>query len=163
MKVSKILLPAILVLLILAGNIFTTVAQKTSPEQEAAIKNLVDNQRFIFYAESATPLSGKPGFLSPGYVFSVSKDSLTSDLPYFGRVYSAPINATEGGIKFTSTQFDYTYSAKKGGGWEISIKPKDVQDAQKFFLTIYENGKAYLQASSNSRQSITFNGYIAEK
>jgi hypothetical protein len=163
MKTSKELLTAILFLTIILGFIPAAKAQKTSPEQEAAIKKLVDNQRFVFHAESATPLSGTPGFLSPGYIVSVSKDSVISDLPYFGRVYSAPISATEGGIKFTSTKFDYADLAKKGGGWEISIKPKDVQDAQKFLLTVYENGKAFVQASSNSRQSITFNGYIAEK
>jgi hypothetical protein len=84
-----------------------------------------------------------------------------SYLPFFGRAYSLPYNSTDGGFNFTSTKFDYTSTPGKKGGWEIKIKPKDVQDFREFTLSISENGYGTLQALSNNRQTISFTGYVS--
>lgn len=73
----------------------------------------MENQAYIFYATAVTPLSGRQQFLTSEYTLDVSKDSLVSYLPYFGKAYAVPIGATDGGIKFTATKFDYKMTPQK--------------------------------------------------
>ena len=124
------------------------------------IKNLVENQNYVFIAQSALPSTGSSRQLSPDYTVKVSKDTIISDLPYFGRAYSAPIGNSGGGIKFSSNNFDYTKEVYKKGGWDILIKPKDVSEVQLLSFSISENGYATLKVISTNRQAISFYGYI---
>ena len=126
----------------------------------AAIKEMVEGQNYTFKAQSATPMSGRLRQLTSDYDLQVSKDLIVSQLPYFGRAYSAPISPSDGGIQFTSKEFDYTTANKKKGGWDITIKYKDTRDAKQMQLSIFNNGTASLQVISNNRQPISFNGYI---
>ena len=163
MKALKKSLPVILFFMAIIGDVTLVTAQKSKSAKETVIKNLIDNQQYVFYAQSVIPMSGRQRFLTTDYTVNVSKDTIVSDLPFFGRAYSVPMNPTEGGIKFTSTNFDYKLAARKKGGWDITIKPKDVQEVQQLTLTIFEDGTASLQVSSTNRQPISFNGYITEK
>jgi hypothetical protein len=93
----------------------------------------------------------------------LSADTVVTDLPYFGRAFVAPMNPSEGGIHFTSTQFTYTIDERKKGGWDITILPKDAKDVRQMFLTVSREGYATLRVSSNNRQNIGFSGYITSK
>ena len=129
-------------------------------EKTAMIKNLVDSQRYVFKAQSAMPMSGRTRQLTSDYDLKVTHDQIVSYLPYFGRAYTAPIDPSQGGIQFTSKDFDYTVAPRKKGGWDVQIKPKDYRDVQQLSLNITETGYATLQVTSTSRQAISFNGYI---
>jgi hypothetical protein len=126
------------------------------------VKNLVDSGEFIFHAQTAMPSSGPTKQLTSEYDVRVSKNSVESHLPYFGRAYSASYGSGDGGFNFTSKEFSYSSKTRKKGGWDISIKPKDVTDVREFLLTVSENGYATLQAMSNNRRPISFTGYVAE-
>ena len=130
------------------------------PAQEANVKQLVDAKRYIFRAQSVTPTSGGIIQLSRGYDLTVMPDSVIAYLPYYGRVYQAPTNTDEAGIKFTSINFDYTQKERKKGGWDIVIKPKDARNSIQMFLTISENGRTLVNLTSSDRQSISYKGYI---
>jgi hypothetical protein len=129
-------------------------------EKIAQIKNLVDSQNYVFIAQSASPMSGRVRQLSPDYDLRVTKSSIVSYLPYFGRAYTAPIDPTQGGIQFTSRNFEYTAKPRDKGGWDVLIKPKDYRDVQQMSLSISSTGYATLQVTSANRQPISFNGYI---
>lgn len=131
-------------------------------EKEAAVKAMVEAQRYVFKPQSANPQRGRTMQLTTEYTVKVSKDTIVSDLPYFGRAFSAPIDPTKGGIQFNSTKFDYQQIPIKKG-WQITIKPTDVSDVQQFFLTIFNNGSATLQVTSTNRTPISFNGYVVER
>ena len=139
-------------------------AQNTKKEkaarQEQEIKNLIDSQKFVFKAQTVYPLGGRSRQLTTDYDLRVTKESIVSYLPYFGRAYSATPGSSSGGIDFTSKDFEYTASEAKKGGWNIVIKPKDTQVARELRLTAYKNGTANLQVSSNDKQSISYSGYI---
>src|SRR6266498_5130486 len=126
--------------------------------KESIIKNSVETQEYIFHAQTALPVSGSSRLLTSEYDLKVTKNSVVSFLPFFGRAYSLPYGTTEGGFNFTSTKFDYSATGGKKGGWEISIKPKDVPDFREFSLSISENGYGTLHATSNNRQPISFTG-----
>jgi hypothetical protein len=90
-------------------------------------------------------------------------DTLRSYLPYFGRAYSAPIDGIGGGFDFTSKDFDYKLKNRRKGGWDITIKPRDVSDVREIYLTVFENGFASVRVASNNREPISFNGHIEQK
>src|SRR5213075_2880222 len=109
-------------------------------------------KHFEFEAETVKPAIGGIKQLTPGYTLKLSHDSLVSYLPYFGKAYSAPINPSDVGFDFTSSNLDYKASATKKGGYQVSIKSKDRIYNADFLLTVYDNGTAYLQVSSADRQ-----------
>jgi len=137
-----------------------SLAQKKDSAKSAAIKDLVTSRHYTFTAQSATPLSGSLRQLTSGYDLQVSADKIVAYLPYFGRAYTAPLNPAEGGLQFTSKDFDYAVKDRKKDGWEVSIRTKDLSDSKQMQLTIFSNGTASLQVTSNNRQNISFNGYI---
>ena len=139
----------------------SSIAQKNKDSvKTAGITTLVANQNYTFKPQTVTPLSGRLRQLTSEYSLQVSKDAIVSQLPYFGRAYSAPINTSDAGIQFTSKDFEYSLTEKKKGRWDVAIKFKDAKDVQQMQLTIFSNGTASLQVTSNNRQSISFNGYI---
>jgi Domain of unknown function (DUF4251) len=125
------------------------------------IKRIVKSQNYVFVARMANPQIGSSRQLTTEYDVTVTPDTVVSFLPYFGRAYSAPINPSDGGIKFTSTKFDYQPSGDSKR-WKITIKPKDAPEVQHLYLDIFDNGNATLQVISTNRQGISFDGYIKE-
>jgi len=126
---------------------------------QGSVKEMVDSKRFVFQAQSMTPLKGGMRTLSPGYTLKVSPDTITSDLPYAGRAFSAAYGSTDGGMKFKATQFDYTVKEKKKG-WTINIITKQVSGSPRVMISVFENGNATIVISSSDRDSITYNGVI---
>ena len=145
-------------------------AQNSKKEkQTAAIKKMVDDVNYVFKANMAIPQRGSSRQLTEEYDLKIVKDTVTAFLPYFGRAYVAPApGTTEGGIKFTSTNFNYNAKQKKNGSWDISIKPKDHnisdwRDVQQLMLSISTDGYASLQVISTNRDPISFDGEIVGK
>jgi hypothetical protein len=163
------------VLLLLAFiSINAANAQSTGKDKKAAralaIKNMVEGQNYVFKANYAVPMRGTSRSLTSEYDLTVSKDTVSAFLPYFGRAYTAPYNPTEGGIKFTNTHFTYTLKPGKKSGWNIVIKPtgkdkniSDWRDVQALRLDISADGYASLQVTSSNRDPISFNGTIEKR
>jgi len=169
----KTLVKLFLALAVICGGLNAAQAQSTKKEKQAAkaaaIKKLIENVNFVFEANMAIPQTGNSRQLTPEYDLKVVKDTITAFLPYFGQAYIAPApGETEGGIKFTSTNFAYTSKQKKNGSWEISIKPNDHniadwRDVQQLRLSISTDGYATLQVTSSNRDPISFYGTIVAK
>jgi Domain of unknown function (DUF4251) len=155
-----------IVSMFLLGSIFLPQflhAQKNKDSiQEKKVTGLLDNQHFRFIAQSATPASGRTRQLESQYDLQVSKERVVADLPYFGTAYFSPVNPSEGGVKFTSKDFVYNVAKRKKDGWDVFIKGKDFADPPNMALTVFSDGKATLQVTSNSRQGISYNGYIVD-
>ena len=159
MRNANVTIPKLLFIVFVVGfSSFNLRAQ----DKTVAIKNLVDSGEFIFHAQTAMPSSGPTKQLTSEYDVRLSKNAFVSHLPYFGRAYSAPYGSGDGGFNFTSTDFAYSSKTRKKGGWEITIRPKDVTDVREFFLTVSEKGYCSLRVMSNSRQPISFTGYMTE-
>jgi len=162
MKNALVYTTSLLALLVILGQ--PTHAQDSKADKqaakEAAIKNLVDSQNYVFVAQTVIPLSGRTRQLTSDYDMKVTQTSIICDLPYFGRAYQAPIDPSQGGIRFTSKDFEYTSTPGKKQGWTITIKPKDYKDVQQMTLSISSDGYASLQVTSTNRQPISFNGVV---
>lgn len=156
----------IFLLMVAAGQVLAQDDKKNKKEEEAAgeqaVRSMIESKQFIFVAQSARPMKGRTVQLT-GSGLSVSSNTVGSNLPYFGRVYSGAAYTTEeSGISFTSTDFEYKSEERKKGGWNITIRPKDVRNRPTMSLTIKRNGYASLNVSSTDRQSISYNGYVQE-
>lgn len=150
---------AILITLLFFTLTSAAIAQDNN---QLNVQELVETRNFVFKAESVNPTRGRLRQLTSEYDVVVKPDTVVTFLPYFGRAYSPPINPSEGGLKFTSTSFNYAAGKGKKRRWEISIKPNDAQDVQVLYFTIFDNGRASLRVNSTNRESISFNGYIVE-
>ncbi|MFV0420439.1 MAG: DUF4251 domain-containing protein [Dysgonomonas sp.] len=128
-------------------------------ENIAQITKKIESGDYKFIPQKAIPMGASPVNLSYTFSLKVSKDSIDSYLPYYGRAYIAP-SPTDGGIKFVSTDFNYTISEKKKGMWDISIIPNDNQKRYRLSLNVGETGYGTLTVQDTNRQSISFYGVI---
>ena len=157
-----------LIIFLISGTGFSQETQKeTKKEKEAKqaalVKQLVEMQDYDFVAQSAIPTGGRTLQLTSDYTFKVRKDSLISDLPYYGKAFSADIGGGSGGIAFKTTDFSYEKEDGKKGSWDIKIKPKDVSSTNQMSLHISSSGYTSMMVMSNSRENISFYGYIRPK
>lgn len=137
-----------------------TTKDKTTNDHPKSIATVIAQQDYTFRAQSIVPTNGPRKELNGYYDLQVTAGKVVSFLPYMGRIYMPPTDPSSGPLRFTSTDFVYTEQAGKKGGWNVSIKPKDVRSVHKFALTVSEDGYATLQVTGNDRQPVTFYGYI---
>lgn len=166
MKNPYIVKSALLLVVGVAFGCTFAVAQPGKEERELNrqknIATAIEKQDYIFQAQFILPTSGFSRQLNGDYDLQVNSDKVVSFLPYMGRIYTPPIDPSDGPLRFTSTNFAYTEQPQKKGGWNISIKPKDVRSVREFTLSVSEDGYATLQVSGNDRQPVTFYGYVIE-
>jgi len=151
------------------GLIFQTAcgtAQSAAEKKAKAaeIGQKINDFEFTFKATYAYPTGYRSIYLSPYYYLKVSKDTLVAYLPYYGRAYTAPMDPAEGGIKFTSTDFEYEVNkGKREGNWQVRIKTHDTDREIVLYVDIWENGSARLDVTDPNRQAISFQGNIEMK
>ena len=155
----------LILVMIAAGTLFAQ--EKTSKkerrlEQAEKVQKLVELQDYKFVAQRALPMSGRTVHLTPEYDVRVSNDTISAYLPYYGRAYVAPMDPSEGGIKFVSKDFDYRIENAKKGGWVAYMTIKDARRRIEMVLKITTSGSAALSVHDDTRQMITFDGYIEE-
>lgn len=140
---------------------FNTV---TAQEKESAAAPKPANRHYIFTPISYSSASSGSRQLAPAdYIVEIMNDSINVFLPYYGASFTPQINQTDGGTRFTSKKFEYTFTEKKKGQCEISIKPKDASGVQQLFLRVFSDGIAMLQLTSTNREPTSFNGYFQVK
>jgi hypothetical protein len=164
MKTTKMVIKIFLLILMTLTIFNVTDAQTSKKDREAAkliaTRNLIDSQSFIFVPQFVSPLRGATRSLTSYYKLEVSKDSIMSYLPYFGRAYSAPYNSADLAFDFTSTNFEYRLTPGKKEAWDILIKPKNNVNTPELSLHIFDNSSASLSISSPNRDPISYQGYI---
>jgi len=146
----------------------TSIAYSQNPDSGSekatpgTLEELIEKKSFVFKPQSVKPMKAGSRQLNAGYTFKVQGDTLVCYLPYFGRVYQSA-GATDTGLDFTSYRFDYHVKIRKKGGWDISIKTKDLRSQQQFSFTVFENGSASLNVISSDRESISYQGRVEAK
>lgn len=130
---------------------------------KSSIQSFVIGKRYSFEPINTTTGSGRLRQLTPGYFFQLKDDTLKVSLPYFGRAYTAPLDPSDAGYNFTTTDFTYDIKEGKKNSYIVSINAKGKVYNTNFMLTVYDNGSAYLQANSSDRQPVSYNGSVKEK
>ena len=129
-------------------------------DRTTAIHALVDSKNYVFHATTATSQSGMVKSLTSEYVLTLTPDSITCDMPYFGRAFAAS-GSDDVGIVFKSKDFSYDARQTKKGGWEIAIRPKDAKrEASQMDLSIRSNGLTTLRVTAPNKDPMSFDGEI---
>jgi len=128
-------------------------------EDIAQVTEKIESGDYTFVPQSANPMRGKMIPLNYSYFLKVNKDTISAYLPFFGRAYSAPYGG-DGGIKFESTDFEYSLSDKKKGKWNVKINVKDNNKGYELTLDVGELGYTYLSVRDYNRDPISFYGKI---
>jgi Domain of unknown function (DUF4251) len=150
-------------MLLLLGISFSNYAQDNADDTSnlSPVAKMLLNHTYQFTATYVQPMSGRQrNVTGDNYTLKINKDLLEADLPYFGKATSAPIGTTDAGMKFISKDFTYQSITLTKSREQITIKPKDVSDIQQIYLIVYPDGTADLSITSNSRQSISYQGNI---
>lgn len=150
--------------------LMTLVGCSTSKSQKgsaggaplSSVKEMIDARQIVFTAQYAQPMGGRSIYLTTRYDLRINSDTISADLPYFGRAYNAPMNITDAGIRFTTSHMKISILQKKKNQWIITLLPDDnlSADVREMMLTVFSNGKASLQVNSNNRQPISFTGSV---
>lgn len=157
---NRIFMPVLLICFI--GLLQSCKSKELSAKDIEKIRLLtekINTQEYTFEANNASPSGYQTIYLTSPYDLKVRKDSVIANLPYYGRAYVAPMNPTEGGFLFVSTNFDYKIKEKKDG-WDISIQTKDINRNVRLYLYIGKSGYATLNVQDPNRQPISFSGRI---
>jgi hypothetical protein len=152
-------------MLVLASH--QSIAQASEKEQKeaataAATRKLIESKHYMFVPQTMIPQSGRTRPVTTPYDLRVVQDTLSAELPYIGRAYTSDYGSTDNSISFKTTSFQYEQQDGKKGGWQITITPKDIRNVNKFSLNISTSGFTSLVVSSNTRQQISYNGYVQE-
>jgi hypothetical protein len=138
-----------------------TSKSATQASNSEDVGRLLESKSFTFVPQTATPTGSRTRQITGGFFFRLSGDTLQSYLPYFGRSFSAPINPAQGGMDFTTTNFGYQVEQGRKGATRIVIEPRSGTDVRQITMQVFPNGNASLQAISNSRSAIAYNGHIS--
>ena len=132
---------------------------KTTPESARENLGKIDRKDFTVKANFANPLRMRQVVLTSEYDLRIKNDSAFAFLPYFGVAHTAPMNPSEGGIKFSEPMLEYNSKpTKKDDGREISFKVNTREYNYQINLTVYQNGTATFVINSYQRDAITFYG-----
>ena len=163
----KTLMKTLFLFIMVSAGITSAKAQGSTKQtaKADAVKTMINAVNYVFKADFANPLRGGNKQLTTEYDLTVTKDTIVAFLPYYGRAYVGSLDPNEGGIKFTSTSFDYKVTEGKKGNWDITIKPKDtnankMSSVQLLRLSISSGGYATLSVTSTNRDPISFSGEI---
>ena len=151
-------LQLLIVLSVVLG--LTTCGTSQMTAEKEAIANEV-NQRINDFDFTFKATGFGSIYLSPYYDVKVNPDTVKAYLPYYGRAYVAPMDPSEGGIKFTSTDFEYqVVPGRKKGNWQVNIHTRDTGRDIFLYFDIWENGSTRLNVTDTNRQPISFQGDI---
>jgi hypothetical protein len=159
-KYSRLLLP--LIMLICLQSFSQSVAEQKKQDQYNQLRSQIDSRKFRFHALSATSMKGMTRQLTGDYFLRLNKDSLSVDLPYYGRSFTTNYPPTDLSTEFKTIQFSYQSDTLKKGGWDITIVPKNQSNASKINLSVTASGYCTVRVSSNSREPISYYGTISD-
>ena len=113
-------------LIILFTSLISCGASQSAAEKAKKAKQIdaqIENLDFRFIANHAYPI-GYPSIpLTSEYDVTVMPDTIKAYLPFFGRAYRAPMNSSEGGIKFENpcNPGNLGVPAGAGGGYHLRL------------------------------------------
>ena len=134
-----------------------TLAQQADFEK---LNEAINSKAFVFEARQATGMRGRMIQLDPGHTLQVSPDKVVGDLPFFGRAFQSTPGGISGGLQFEFSEYTYEVKARRKGGWDITLDPTEPSDVRIIYLTIQNSGNASVRILSNSREGMTYSGFI---
>jgi hypothetical protein len=136
------------------------IKEQVKLEKQKQTKLLVDSKEFVFIPTNISPVSGRIiNLINANYSMEFRPNLIKSYLPFFGRAYTSSGLGRENGMEFEGVPTVYTIEKTKKN-YQIRVEVKGERDTYSIFLSINNEGSAYLSVNSNNRSSMSYNGFI---
>lgn len=164
---------AVLPLMLLASAFADGVSSQSATYfvQDRAIESIADTceAESVYDIEVIAALPSGRGqvILTSPYSLKVSRDTVESALPYYGRAYNVPYGGGSG-LFFSGRPEEYSDVETKPGQRKISFKVRTDEDLFSFAVTLDcrgdkqggEDCTAFITVSSGQRQTISYRGRV---
>ncbi|MBW4362529.1 DUF4251 domain-containing protein [Flavobacterium taihuense] len=128
--------------------------------KQKEVEALVDSKEFEFQATMAYPQGTRSIDMTTNSNFlRFEKDTIHSEMPYFGRAYSGVGYGGSGGLDFKGPIQNYSI-AKDKKSYIIKAEVKDKTDLYSIVLTVFFEGNASLTINTSNRSMISYRGSI---
>ena len=150
---------------VLIGFAQEKTKQQIKEEQKAIkqkeVEALVDSKEYEFVADRANPQGTRSiDMTTNDNFFRFKKDSIHSEMPFFGRAYSGvAYGGGGGGLDFEGPMKDYSI-VKGKKDYTIKVDVRGDSESYSILLKVFFNGNASLTINSSNRSSINYNGKI---
>lgn len=133
----------------------------TKAEREAQmvqqVQAVVDAQRYTIAVDWMKPLGGMPRHVSSTYQLKVDGDEVDSYLPYVGEAYRLPYGGGKG-LNFKGEIRNYTVKRSTSNRYVIEFDVKSDEEAYRYRIDLFTNGKAIIDIIGQDRDAISFDG-----
>jgi hypothetical protein len=162
---TKALYLAMLFLLILKPGFSQEKSKKELKEEkkietQKQVEAMINAKEFRFVGRTALPTGMRSVNLSsnPNYM-KFQPEMIESEMPFFGKAYSAVGYGNDTGVKFKGKPEKFEV-VKKSKAFEIEAEVKGSGDNFRISLSVGFEGSASLSITSNKRSTITYQGDI---
>jgi len=126
------------------------------PQVTQAVQQVLNSGlRPIGSTAGSINLIGNPNFLT------ISKDSITSYLPYFGeRQMNVEYGGRDNAIQFVDTLEDYKVEKVKENSYQITFKAKTKSESFDVYIKLNPNSTSNMVLNSTSRRAIRYTGKV---
>jgi hypothetical protein len=137
------------------------IKEEQKLEKQKEIAALVDSKEFEFVGQTAYPQGTRSVDLTTNSNFlKFEKDSIDSQMPYFGRAYGGvAYGRGDGGMHFKGKIENYSLTKDKKK-YLMRAKISDKAETYDLLLTVFFEGNASLSINTFNRSSISYNGRI---
>jgi hypothetical protein len=133
----------------------------TKAEREALVvqkvQAAVDAQHFTIAVDWMRPLGGMPRHVSSTYQLKVDGDQVDSYLPYVGEAYRLPYGGGKG-LNFQGKIINYQVLRSTSNRYVIEFDVKSDEEAYRYRIDLFTNGKAIIDIIGQDRDAISFDG-----
>lgn len=125
------------------------------------LEKALTSDSWVFSAQQSNPPPPANRGLDAGFELKCEKGQLQSYLPYFGRSYSGTTTYNnQNPLDFKTTGYTIQSSNGKKGSKVLLIRPGSLAEILEYRLTVFNNGRATLDVTFNSRSPISFSGQV---
>lgn len=155
-----------LILLLLAtGGLAACSTSGVSGSNKALaqeITNHIESRDLSIDVNRAIPAQGRSIALTGGFYLRIEGDTVHSQLPYYGEVYSAPIGGIDDGLTFSKPLFAYRVVEDKSGRSTIIFNVRTAEDLYTYTIEVWhDTGRSSITVLPRNRQAIDFMGTVA--
>lgn len=158
----KLRLPLILiaaVALLTAG----CASLRQTPEEKERIAELInqrlDQRQFRIDIDYMSPRRGSGQAVSYSYSLIVDGTTVNSHLPYVGVAYNVPYGGGKV-LTFKDNIDEYVDSGWKKNQRQIAFSTNNDEDTIVYTITVYDNGRAYIDVQCRNRDNISYRGNL---
>ncbi|MFD1162162.1 MULTISPECIES: DUF4251 domain-containing protein [Hwangdonia] len=174
--------PLSIITLIVAIAFFSckSASSKVTDEEIKALETLVENKNFSIESNWAFPRTtaamqrvlnsgmlpagsstGAINLIGNSNFLTISGDSITSYLPYYGeRHTNVGYGGSDGAIQLKGIVENYTVTQGKQHDYTISFDAKSKSERFNISITLYPSLKSYVKLIGASRSSISYSGQV---